>query len=174
MSYFSHYTKVNGLQMPHHSAFWLTLRGAPISRLAVSWWLIKSLLLSQVQVTHAFSHYCIPILCELSHSTWASIVHKSDSFLVSTRNLLTLCTLICTKVSLFHSPYTILKTSPLSFVKSFYLQSIANKYHISRARIFSEYNFHPLMMPLLNFILLYSIEKGTSSASVSAESTKTE
>lgn len=28
------------------------------------------------------------------------------------------------------------------------------------------------MMPLLHFILLYSIEKGTFSASVSAESTK--
>ena len=25
MSYFSHYTVVDGLEMPHHSVFWLTL-----------------------------------------------------------------------------------------------------------------------------------------------------
>lgn len=51
------------------------------------------------------------------NSTWASIIHKSGSSLVSTRNLLTSCTLACTKasivtmgricivfISLFHSP----------------------------------------------------------------------
>lgn len=35
VSYFSHYSKVNGLQMPHQSAFWLTLKGAVIPQAGI-------------------------------------------------------------------------------------------------------------------------------------------